>query len=460
MTTPPATPRTIGALFKERWHRSSRLVFGLALLLLFFCNLPGQFEKYIHYEIGFPFYVKERWVHGWPGTYLVRDAVTHFDDPLAIPPSTVFFYEPTLTDCFSLGRDVVQARWWMLVINIGCVVLAASAIATAFEIWRRERARIWQIHLRDCLVASLVVALAAGWLVQRQRQWAAEAQIRTLRAPDDLPPLWVTYHGGITWLALCFPEHSWPRLFARPFEVQIHDKKGWQYLHHFSAARHVDINVPATTEELAQLTKLPDLEALSYVSLEIKGDFTAELPALPQVRGWYLSAHAQGCRRLDRLSNLEFLRIGEWDIDDVALQEVGQLRGLRHAALNGLWKSADLSFLPDLPQLVAMDFYKSELNGAALRSIGQCSELQDLSFKMCRLECSEVRHLSGLTKLEKLSLEYTDVGDADLSSLGKLKNLRELILTNTKVYSDLRFLTGLERLEYLGLYSTPVQGEA
>lgn len=434
-------PRCWLSLLTGRWHTSSRAVMVLVLLVLVFCNVPGQSVKRMWYELGHH-YAVSKFEHGWPLTYLIRTELSFF------PPA-----ERTVRDCFELWRDSEEFRIWSLVANCFVVLLVSLATGAAFEAWRRQRNRVWQFHLRDLFAATLAVSLVALWYVHARRQYAVEKAI--LFPPgEESDKLSVQSHqaGGITWIRICLGDELF-RFLDRPFEVTVFEGGGWSQLDKLWSVRHVDAQIRATTEELAHLANMSHLEALS---LDDPRDFApdnvvAELPPLPNLRGLYLSQPAHRCRRLDRLTSLEAFRITDiFRIDDQALREISVLPNLRQLALNGLSESADLSFLPSRPRLSALDLYNSEVSGAALASIGQCAGLTELSLYMCQVDGSGIRHLSRLTNLETLNLTNTDVTAADLKELANLKRLRRLELTDTKVGGDARaYLRQMKQLKWL-----------
>jgi hypothetical protein len=362
--------------------------------------------------------MKERWVHGWPGGFLVRDALVHHPNPLAVSPSSVYFYHPTLTDCFSLTLDLQEVRWWMLGVNCACILLSAFAFGLLFEFWRRQRVRLFQIYLRDCLLASLFVSCAAAWCVHKYRPWTVEQRFSSQArdSEDGFPPLTVTRQLRSSLLQLCLPEQRWVEPFNPPLELQLWNQLGWANLHHFPEASLLKIQVSTTskTQELAHLSSLPNLEAIdySYSSGEADAQYeTAELPPLPNLRGLAVFVPAHCCRRLDRLTGLEYIRIGDGYVDEEALREVAQLSKLRHVALGGLEPGADLSFLPRLANLTAADFYHSELDEDALRHISQCSGLVELSLYSCDVDDKCIPYLARLTRLRDLDLQSTHVKD-------------------------------------------------
>jgi hypothetical protein len=441
------------SLLVGHWHASSRVAMVLALLTLVFCNLPGQSVTRMEYEIGHPFYVVSEFKHGWPLTYLIRA-----DEGGEM--RFLFYRSPpkksTARDCFQLWRYCEEFYPWLLATN-GCIALATSlALGVAFEAWRRQRSRPWHIHLRDCFAAAFALSLVAAWYAYAQRQQASEAAALN----DGSLSVRANQAGGITWLRRCLGDEYF-QCFDRPFAVAVHERNGWAHLEKLASVYNVDANVPGTTAELAPLAQLPRLEALS-LDVQLFGETTdkiiAELPALPNLRGLYLAQQEHRYRRLDRLTLLESIRITEGCIDEHVLREISGLPNLREVALNGLGASADLSFLPSRPRLVALDLYNGDISADALENIGKCSRLRDLSFYMCRVDCSGVRHLSGLAHLERLNLEYTDVADGHLAALAKLRQLREFELTDTKVGGDMHYMSALENLESLDLYNTDVKG--
>lgn len=423
------------------------------LLFLVFCNMPGQRLKSIRYEIGHPFYVMAQFEHGWPFTYLVRA-----DDVEGMYAAAVErAVERAARHCFEVWSEVTDFRPGMLLANVCVMLLASTACGVAFERWRRARTRLWHIHLRDLLVLVLAASLGGAWYFYAwQRHTKLERSIRN--DFGDEPVIYTDdQEGGITWLRWLLGGETF-QFLDHPFSVYVHQPEGWRRLETFMSAREVHARIRGTTEELAHLEQMPQLEALGLSDDgALPDDIVAELPPLPRLRGLYLTQPVHHCRRIDRLSELEALRITEGcDIDDQALREISALSKLRELALNGLPESADLSFLPSLPRLAALDLYHSEVNGAALESIGQCHRLKVLSLYMCEVDGSGIRQLSGLSKLETLDFDYTNVTSGDLEPLASLKRLQDLKLTGTNVSGDLCFISSLENLETLSLYDTNV----
>jgi hypothetical protein len=446
------------SLITGRWHTSSRVVLVLVLLTLLFSNVPGQSVRRLRYEGGGPFYMLCQYDHGWPLTYLIRiDPSGNYHRYGPIP-------QPTVRDCFALWQQRLEFDFWPLAANLCVALLATFASGLAFEAWRRQRRRIWQVHLRDYFAAILVLSLVLAWCVYAQRRHAAEQAILDQRTGDGGHlTRQVNQEGGITWLRRCVGEQLFQWL-DRPFEVAVAEGDDWSQLEKLPSVVSVEVQVYGTTKGLGHLARVPRLEALyladpiyyddNFVNLlgSPPDNVVAELPPLPNLRGLYVGQPAHKCRRIDRLTSLEAIRIGERCIDDEALREISALPNLRELSLDGLSHTADLSFLPSLPRLAALSFYYGEISASSLKHIGRCAHLLELSLYMCRVDGHGIRYLSGLANLETLNLSYTNVTSPDLAELGSLTQLRELDLGNTNVDGNLHFLSSLENLETLSLY--------
>lgn len=456
-SSPPAFPRRRFSVLLGPWHTSSRVAAMLMLLFLVFCNVPGQHVKRIWYEVGHPFYVKSQFEHGWPLTYLVR-AIPYPELPS--PSIVILSPDITIRGCFELWSDIEEIRSGVLLAN-GCVVLLGSlACGVLFEARRRARRRLWHIHLRDLFAVTLVVSLVGAWYVYAKRRFDAENAV-LFGSDGHSGHVDSQYYqqGGPTWLCLLASDEHSNHFLDRPFGATIADGQGWFQLERLTSVRQVHTRRRATTDELANLARMPRLEALDLDDdWETPDDeVVAELPPLPRLRGLSLCQPPSRCRGINRLTSLEALRITR-EVDDQTLREISELRNLRQLALDNLPESADLTFLRSLPKLSAVDFYNSSLSAAALRSIGQCRSLKVVSFYMADVDGHGIRHLSNLANLEDLDLSYTDVTSQDVVPLAVLKRLRNLNLNETQV-SDLSFVSALENLETLSLYNTEVTGE-
>ena len=463
LTNPVASdqpaPQSRMSVLRKRWHKSSKCVTVLAFLILAFANLPGQIVKTIEYKVGVPFQSKSQFEHGWPFTYLVRsdrmlNVLYRFSGPRP---------ERSVGDCFLLWRDCEALRPWRLFANCCVAVPISLILGAAFEIWRRKRIVVWHIHLADLFFSVLAASLVLGWYVQKTQQYTREhALFQEPRREMFDAFSQRDEEGGITWLRMVFGEKTALHL-DRPFEVVVWESDGWSLVGKATSVRHVHACHRASTEEMSTLATLPKLEALSLEEVDDQGkrswdDLASELPPLPKLRGLYLSLPANRCRRIDRLTSLEALRITEGCIDEHALREVSALKSLRELALNGLSPSDDVSFLRSLPRLTDLDLHHGDLSNAALRNIGACQHLKSLSLHECDVDARGVRYLSGLALLESLDLGYTNVRDRDLADLASLGQLRELKLASTKIGGDLRYLAGLQHLESLNLYGTKTCG--
>src|SRR5688572_14010864 len=151
-----------------RLHRSTWTVLVLATAVLVLLIAPGELSD----DWGF-FPSKLR--HGWPWIYLSRrtelPGYKKGAPPWLIAGGWSWSVEPKLRSetnpSFSLPM-----LWADLAVAGGILFLSAAA----FEIWRRRRERLLQIHLSDIAAATLMLGLLLGWWHQYYRRHAQAEQ--------------------------------------------------------------------------------------------------------------------------------------------------------------------------------------------------------------------------------------------------------------------------------------------
>ena len=298
----------------------------------------------------------------------------------------------------------------------------------------------------------------AIWIAPGSAQRNSRKKILAFDVDRVGSPPSVDYQFGCTWLALCFPDRVWPRLLDRPISIDVNVPRHVQHLQDFQQVKFVNCRDAATTESLAKLQPLPQLEAILLDQRFTSSTATAELPDLPRLRGLDVSGSARMCRRLAGLKSLENLRITEGPVDSRALDEIGQLQNLSRLSLDHIESNLDLSQFRKLYRLTELNVHPSELTADALENISSCSQLTELSIFDCKIDKAAIRHLGKLTSLTKLNLTLTNLADAHLVELGNLAELRELDLALTKV-RNVRFLVQLKKLKTLNLYRTEISGD-
>jgi len=127
---------------------------------------------------------------------------------------------------------------------------------------------------------------------------------------------------------------------------------------------------------------------------------------------------------------------------------------------NSLYQTAFVTWHEDI--FIGLDSSSEELLKQAVENNGD-SELAGISDLYClellhlniveKGKISDISHLSGLTNLVRLRLDYSNV--SDISPLQGLTKLEVLSLHSSKV-QDLSPLANLENLKSLSLFGTPV----
>ena len=234
-------------------------------------------------------------------------------------------------------------------------------------------------------------------------------------------------------------------------EVTLPDCKiitdaGIAHLRSLASLRHVDLwNTQATNEGLRYLESLVQLEFLNLGGTRVTGAGLADLHGLTNLR--YLNlwwdnitdadlAHLKGFSRLEsldlsgtpvtdrgivhlkgltRLRHLSLYRshaTGAWLADPQALAQVTQL------SLRGLAMNANLTHLPNLPQLESVDLGLS-VTDAGLAHLDGLTQLKFLKLDKARLTDQGLVHLRGLTQLKEVNLRGTAVTAMGVGALQK-----------------------------------------
>jgi hypothetical protein len=84
-------------------------------------------------------------------------------------------------------------------------------------------------------------------------------------------------------------------------------------------------------------------------------------------------------------------------------------------------------------KLISVDFEDKPLTDAGLRHLRGLSNVQKIWLNGTKITDAGLEHLTGLSTLKELGLFQTDVTDAGLDHLHVLSNLEDLIVERTKV---------------------------
>ena len=454
----PAVPCTWRSLLTGRWHRSSWVVAVLVLLFLVFCNLPGQRVMYIEIDGNvWNNATNSRFEHGWPFTWIVRPSlsVEFAGISLAGPPS-----------CWTLWDDAPGFNWSSLAINMAAVIVLTLLAGAVFELWRRARARVWQLHLRDILIAVLVISLAGGWYASQQRRHARESRLVNDAQLDEPMPgmgalpnacgiVWYSYQpGGPTWLRELVGDEQFESL-DRVVEVGVR-RDGLAWAAELPDVRVVKVNGEVTTASLSHLQRLPRLELLDLWQAQPESfdPFTSNpfipkygddppadptprlrLPPLPGLRRLVV-----GNTRIEGLSTAPALEVLNWSgepANESLLKELAAESKLRKLSLSNCtvaWHR--LGLLASLPDLEQLELEQTTIDDENVKNVAALTRLRKLSITYCPFTGRGLNHLASLPRLESLEFYETNVSDDALPHLASFKNLRELNLSVTRVTED------------------------
>jgi Leucine-rich repeat (LRR) protein len=238
-------------------------------------------------------------------------------------------------------------------------------------------------------------------------------------------------------------KHLAPLTSLQKLRFYVNGKLGDEAAIHLSALkslRELTANLESTDRGLEAVATLPHLE-----SLTVDGDH---------------GVTAAGLAHLWQMKSLKDLDLRSCPLTDDHLAKMKALSNLERLSLsstlvtgNGLWH------LKDLPKLTALsinfgdhrhsDYFSARPHLGHLRDLKQ---LTDLRIQGDGLINDDLQHLSGLVRLNRLTIHEMLIDDKAAIHIAGLTSLQELDLENA-VLSDigLRYLGNLQNLEYLNL---------
>jgi internalin A len=169
-------------------------------------------------------------------------------------------------------------------------------------------------------------------------------------------------------------------------------------------------------------------------------------------------------KRLEGLTSLRSLSLNGTNVSDDGLEHVKRISSLEDLSLYGtLVTDAGLAHLKELPSLRSLNLTSSDQGsgppGAPKAYSSNGLSRPDAPPRPHGIIVTDVglKHLQGLTGLQSLQLQNTQITDAGLRSLAELTNLGTLDLRNTAVTdAGLEHLKGLSKLQDLLLTNTKV----
>ena len=452
-----------------RWHVSSRVAAVLTVLFLVLCNVPGQYVERLELEID-PYWradYKGRYEHGWPFTFLNREAESTGNRTILADP----------LECWAFWRDKPQLRYGALVFNILAVGFAALIGGGLFEVWRRRQRRLAQFHLIDVLAATTLVACALGWYLAKCREYAWDqaliraAPVRPYGVPQPTSDFSMVVlrsrEGGITWLRRSLGHHQFDFL-DRVIAVEADHlalRRGAQ----LSSVESLRLRGEFSNDDLANLKQYRRLEVIELTLARQRRKRGAslepvELPKSASVRALHLEwVHndAGTVRGFKNLRSLESLKLEGCRLDATAMRELGSLAQLRQLSLGGrVIPENGCVHLGGLSNLERLTVHGAVNDEESLRAIGKLTQLRELTISGST-PWGSLRHLRHLRNLEVLKLtgRWVTFDEESLRAIGELSDLRQLVIPGCTIprgsLCHLRRLQSLEVLEMAGAEVAP-----
>lgn len=240
--------------------------------------------------------------------------------------------------------------------------------------------------------------------------------------------------------------------------------------------------------DLAVLARLPRLRYIGIddapARIEVTNAGFAHLKGLTQLQGLFLPGAGiddAGIAHLRALAKLQTLGLAQSYLGDASCAWIGGLRELKGLSLDGtritdggvmhlsrLGKLEILSLartritdmaashLSRLQRLEYLSLEDTQISDVGLESLRPLTELMELHLGGTRIAGAGFSALSNLRELQHLTLgRCSNLGDAGLSNLARLPNLRALDLADTAVTDEgLKSLAAMHSLRRLGLSGT------
>jgi Leucine-rich repeat (LRR) protein len=198
-------------------------------------------------------------------------------------------------------------------------------------------------------------------------------------------------------------------------------------------------------ESLSHLGRLDDLRHLTIRSGDLDDSAVESIAAIKNLTRLRLTGKLtdEGISRLARLDQLRTLDLRRTEITSDGLSVLGELRVLVELILAGT--IADSKHVPLFPRLRVLNLAGDQTHfpNADFAAISQLQELQilDLSGNKTATDIG-MTHLGAIKHLRSLLAADTDITDACIDSIMKLKSLQSLDVKGTQITKE-----GVARLE-------------
>jgi hypothetical protein len=270
----------------------------------------------------------------------------------------------------------------------------------------KHKRRWFQFSLRSLLIATVICAVACGWLGKKVEQ---------KRDERDAVQAIVKLGGGVQ----------------------------YDYQQGSGGTPHG----PAWLRKLLGDDFLSHVERVDFIGRsEVVGgtgggvtdDDLAHLKALPQLKELGLALTPRitdaGLEHLKGLTELNYIALGETGVTDAGMANLKGLAQLEHLFMGGnKIGDAGLANLRGLTQLRELSVKEDKVTDAGLTNLEPLVHLQYLSLYGDNFTDAGLQHLAGLNELCSLTVTSKRVSDAGLIQLKRLFHLKKVYLKGSLV---------------------------
>jgi Leucine-rich repeat (LRR) protein len=157
-------------------------------------------------------------------------------------------------------------------------------------------------------------------------------------------------------------------------------------------------------------------------------------------------------RHVGLLGTVKMIDLGETEVTDLGMKDLGKLPDLESVYLDRTAVTdAGLKELTGLPRLAWLDLIGTRVTAKSADTLASMKALSHL-FLGVKIDTADVAKLSGLNRLQSLGLAPRSADEA-MKEISKLTDLKELRLASAPTgpgYAELARLTSLEKLQLRG----------
>jgi Leucine-rich repeat (LRR) protein len=203
----------------------------------------------------------------------------------------------------------------------------------------------------------------------------------------------------------------------------------------------INFNENVTDAGLAHLKSFSHVQHLSLMNLK--------------------QATAGGFASVAGMSELESLNVHGNQFGEAGAKHFAGLRKLKvlEAGYCALTLAAVAHFA-NMTELCELNLANNEeLTDDSLKHLAGMTKLEKLNLDSAKIGDAGLQYIADLTRLTELNLARTDVGDAGLKRLAKMTNLAHLDLSRTRITdAGLEALSGMKQLAFLDISGTAIKG--